>query len=436
MSARADNRVRNALVEGNKKRTVDTEAVRQSPRMSSITRKIHFYMMRRQLASIFWVMIATVLLCALAYVIWHELEVFQTLDIKYHRELRWDPQLRELFLYTSDTAGISTMELELYPFCLIFIIPAAVTGVFRLLGILFGWHGRSAHIRRILRPINDLALKADEISRLSFSEDKYQILEEAITHIDPSEMEGLHLGDSDLAGVEAAMNNLLRRMKESYSQQARFVNDASHELRTPIAIIEGYANMLDRWGTEDEKVLNESITAIKNESAHMKHLVEQLLFLARGDAGRTNLQLEEVSLRDMMQEIYEESLLIDEQHTYRYQTPEQPVLYQADSGLLKQAVRILVDNASKYTNQGDEIILSCGLEQGHPYMQVQDTGIGMAESDVIHMFDRFYRSDEVRRYKGTGLGLSISKWIIDKHKGHFEITSRSGIGTRIRIVLP
>jgi len=66
---------------------------------------------------------------------------------------------------------------------------------------------------------------------------------------------------------------------------------------------------------------------------------------------------------------------------------------------------------------------------------VQDNGIGMAEADIAHMFDRFYRSDEVRKYKGTGLGLSISKWIIDKHRGHFEITSRQELGTRIRIVL-
>jgi signal transduction histidine kinase len=68
-------------------------------------------------------------------------------------------------------------------------------------------------------------------------------------------------------------------------------------------------------------------------------------------------------------------------------------------------------------------------------MQVQDTGIGMSETDVSHMFERFYRSDEVRGYQGTGLGLSIAKWIVDKHQGHFEILSRTELGTRIRIVL-
>ena len=84
----------------------------------------------------------------------------------------------------------------------------------------------------------------------------------------------------------------------------------------------------------------------------------------------------------------------------------------------------------------DEIILSVGRnEEGKAYLQVQDTGIGMVEADVEHMFERFYRADDARKYKGTGLGLSIAKWIVDKHGGHFEILSRSELGTRIRIVL-
>ena len=145
------------------------------------------------------------------------------------------------------------------------------------------------------------------------------------------------------------------------------------------------------------------------------------------------MTFEDVCLNDIMREIYEESLMIDEDHIYRFIEKAEAVHLNADASMIKQAMRILVDNAAKYTQKGDEITLSVGYEEG-PYIQVQDTGIGMEEVDVKHMFERFYRADDTRKVQGTGLGLSIAKWIVDKHNGHFQITSRKEIGTRIRIV--
>ena len=321
------------------------------------------------------------------------------------------------------------------PLMIICIVFAALL-VFRLLWLLIVSLPRhSRKVRTILAPLNELALKADELSRMEFGEDKYHVLEDAIANLDADETSKLALGDSDLLGIEAAINNLLTRIREANRQQARFVNDASHELRTPIAVIGGYADMLARWGKNDEKVLSESITAIQTETERMKHLVEQLLFLARGDSGKTQLQKESVQLAALMKEAYEESVMIDEKHVYRFKDESEGYTMQADPGLLKQAVRILIDNAAKYTKEGDEIVLSCGQADGRPYLQVQDCGIGMAESDARHMFERFYRADKARSFEGTGLGLSIAKWIVDKHHGHFEVLSRQDIGTRIRIVL-
>ena len=276
-------------------------------------------------------------------------------------------------------------------------------------------------------------------SRLSFSEDKYQLIEDALEHIHPEQAEAerpLSFGDSDLVGVEAAMNNLLLRMRDTMRQQSRFVNDASHELRTPIAVIQGYANMLDRWGKTDEKILEEGISAIKNEADHMNYLVEQLLFLARGDSGRMSLNKQPVNTGELMREIYEESLMIDEDHRYRLMTEGESDEVSIDPGLMKQAVRILIDNAAKYTPKGEEILLSYGKnEKGSPYLQVQDLGQGISESELPHIFERFFRADEARGSAGTGLGLSIAKWVVDKHGGHFEVLSRKDLGTRIRIVL-
>ena len=304
-----------------------------------------------------------------------------------------------------------------------------------VMNVLFAYYGEYKKIKKTLSPINEIAIKADELSRLSFDESKFHTIENAIENISPAQTTRLSLGDSDLEGIEAAMNNMLSRMHDTYMQQQRFVNDASHELRTPISVIQGYANMLDRWGKEDEEILDESITAIKNESEHMNHLVEQLLFLARGDAGRNAMTFADVNLNDVMREIYEESLMIDEKHVYKYNETAENVHMNADASMIKQAMRILVDNAAKYTKEGDEIVISVGRnETGNSYIQVQDTGIGMAEVDVKHMFERFYRADDTRKVQGTGLGLSIAKWIVDKHNGHFEILSRKEIGTRIRIV--
>lgn len=339
--------------------------------------------------------------------------------------------LGSLFLATLGKFGfIAKIK---YPVLLIICIALFVLRLVFLIFVSAPAHNK--RIRTILEPLNELALRADELSRIEFSEDKYHLLENAISHLDADESSKLSLGDNDLLGIEAAINNLLTRIRESNRQQARFVNDASHELRTPIAVISGYADMLARWGRSDEKVLEESITAIRSETAHMKHLVEQLLFLARGDSGKTPLQKENVSLNALMQEAYEESVMIDENHVYRLETAPEDVIVQGDAGLLKQAVRILIDNASKYTKENDEIILRVCADGERKVLQVQDSGIGMAEADVARMFDRFYRADEARTYDGTGLGLSIAKWIIDKHKGYFEVLSRSDIGTRISVNL-
>lgn len=310
-----------------------------------------------------------------------------------------------------------------------------IEGILLLEELIFG----TARIRKILKPLNEIAEAANRLSDMAFDEEKFHNLEDAISKISPvASDERFHIGDNELQGLEEAINNLLDRMRDSYRQQARFVSDASHELRTPISVIQGYANMLDRWGKEDESVLDESIKAIKSESENMKNLVEQLLFLARGINGKTQLQITEFSLNDMMTEVFEESKMIDKNHLYKYIEKEKATVY-GDIGLLKQTARILIDNAVKYTDEGECIILKTGISsKEEPYFSVQDNGIGMDEDDVTHIFERFFRADtaRVRKNGGTGLGLSIAKWIIDNHKGYFSVLSRKDIGTRITVFLP
>ncbi|GAA0815461.1 sensor histidine kinase [Clostridium tertium] len=333
----------------------------------------------------------------------------------------------------------SVMIKEASTFLNLLIRVIAVIGIIELIMLLNEMIFGTSKNRRVLKPLNEIAETASRLSDIAFDEQKFQSLEDAIAKISPvTSDERIHIGDNELQGLEEAINNLLDRMRESYRQQARFVSDASHELRTPISVIQGYANMLDRWGKNDEEVLEESIAAIKSESENMKNLVEQLLFLARGINGKTQLKIVEFSLNDMMKEVLEESKMIDRYHIYTYIDSENINVY-GDISLLKQTARILIENAAKYTDKREEIILKCGKnDNNEPYFSIQDNGIGMDENDVVHIFERFFRADtaRVRKNGGTGLGLSIAKWIIDSHNGYFSVLSRKEIGTRITVFLP
>lgn len=299
----------------------------------------------------------------------------------------------------------------------------------------------AARIRRYLAPLDELAFKAHVLSNTTdFDQQAFTELENAINAISPAK-EGakVHTGNAEMVDLENSINSLLDRMRDSYRQQSRFVSDASHELRTPLAVLQGYVNMLDRWGKNDEKILEESIEAIKSETEHMKKLVEQLLFLARGDSGRTKLTMKNFSLNDMMLEVYEESSMIDTDHRYTFKPSPESITVYGDVSMLKQTARILLDNAAKYTPEGAEIVLKTTISDNEdPAFVIQDEGIGIAGSDVPHVFERFFRSDPARNKDGggTGLGLSIAKWIIDKHGGYFNVLSREDIGTRITVCLP
>lgn len=308
----------------------------------------------------------------------------------------------------------------------------------------------AARVRAELRPFDELAAKAQQVSELEkrLRSEPHRPpaalheLESAIGRLSPTAPGArLQTGTRELAGLEQAINDLLRRTHEAYRQQSRFVSDASHELRTPIAVVKGYADMLERWGKDDRKVLDEGIAAIRTETAHMSRLVEQLLFLARGDSGRMSLTLAPVELGALVREVAEESAMIHPACRWRCETGE-AVWVQADAALLKQAVRILTDNAVKYAapepGEAPSIRLRAGRDEaGVPCIEVQDAGVGIAAEDMPHVFERFFRADPARSTReGSGLGLAIAKWIVDRHGGHFDVFSRRGVGTRVTICLP
>ncbi len=350
---------------------------------------------------------------------------------------RWDMErMFENGFYVFD----GTHRLDLVPYKTpLIVVGGTIAGIELLIWLIEIPHSVN-RARRYLRPLDEIAQATRKLAELEEEQrlygNKIREAEEAISHFAPGQPDAkLYTGDRDLAGIENAVNTLLARIHQSYRQQIRFVSDASHELRTPISVIQGYADMLDRWGKEDGAILAESIHAIQSESENMKKLVEQLLFLARGDSGRNPLTMEELRLDQVVQEVYEEYMMIDEHHQWQLEAP-MSVQARGDGAMLKQAFRILADNASKYTPQGEKICLRAYYnEQGCPCMEVQDQGIGMSAEEASHIFERFYRADEARSHSGSGLGLAIAKWIVDRHGGHFEVLSREELGTRMTLVL-
>ena len=296
----------------------------------------------------------------------------------------------------------------------------------------------AAAIRRVLHPIQDLADAANRLG--SASTEALQTMTQQLGRIDDAHLDARLPVDGtqrELKALCMSINAMLDRIDQAYRAQARFVSDASHELRTPIAVIQGYANLLNRWGKDDPAAMQEAIDAILQETQSMTDLVEQLLFLARGDNDSLAVEPELFDLTAVAGQVVRDSQVIDQTHPMDVRW-DGPVYVNCDLGLIKQAVRILMDNAMKYTPAGGGIHVEVGQDGGYARLSVADEGIGISPEALPHIFDRFFRADEsrTRQTGGSGLGLSIAKWIAERHDGWIEVTSRQNAGTRMTLVLP
>jgi signal transduction histidine kinase len=301
-----------------------------------------------------------------------------------------------------------------------FVILLVVLVTYSIISLIIAIRVGSRTIKKMLIPINHMTAIAKSIS--------VKDLDKRLDVVDSHD---------ELKDLAETFNDMLNRIEASYEQQNRFVSDASHELRTPISVVQGYANLLSRWGKEDKAVLDESVTAIKNEAENMKNLVEKLLFLARADKNTQKLEKENFYVDELIDEILKDTKLITNNHNILNSQNDTAILL-ADKNLIKQALRIFIDNSIKYTPNGGTITINSSLKPNFINITIEDTGIGISEEDLPFIFDRFYRCDKARSRQsgGTGLGLSIAKWIIISHEGTTEVQSTMNIGTKIIISLP
>lgn len=271
-------------------------------------------------------------------------------------------------------------------------------------------------VHKLLKPIKDMTDKVKNINGAS--------LDRLDTNVAKDELKDLAL----------TFNEMLDRLELYMNQQKQFVSDASHELRTPIAIIQGYTEMLERWGKDDPAILEESIHSLSQETLNMKQLLEKLLFLSRSDKKTLKVEKELFNLSHLCQEVIKETSFIDDTHDMIPKIMDD-VMLSGDRGLIKELIRILVDNALKYTPEGGIVTLGCTLSKQNVILSIQDTGIGIASEHIPHLFERFYRIDEARNKStgGTGLGLAIAEQIIKVHGAQISVTSELNHGTSFLI---
>jgi heavy metal sensor kinase len=243
----------------------------------------------------------------------------------------------------------------------------------------------------------------------------------------------------ELQRLSETWNNMLERLEAAVKRLSQFTADASHELRTPITLIRATAELTLRRERSAE-TYREALRHIIDESDRTTRLIEDLLLLARADAGLPALPLDRVELTPLVRDVCEQGQLLAQarQLEISSEAPEQPVYVDANDPALRRLLLLLVDNAVKYTPAGGRITVSVGMEPSGATVTVRDTGIGIPDTALPHVFDRFYRVDESRNREagGVGLGLSIAQWIAERHHARLEAESVVGQGSAFRVRFP
>ncbi len=304
-----------------------------------------------------------------------------------------------------------------------------------LLGLLAVGIGGAWLVKRNLRPLTRVADTATRVSQLHLSSGQVALAErvpEADT--DPR---------TEVGKVGLALNELLDHVDEALNarheseQRVRqFVADASHELRTPLASIRGYAELTRKEPEPVPAGVVHAISRVESEAKRMSSLVDDLLLLARLDAGRP-LDQEDVDLTELVVNAVSDAHAASPQHKWRLDLPDEPVTVRGDSARLHQIVANLLGNARVHTLPGTTVLTSISREPGVVRLSVRDDGPGVPADQQSKVFQRFARGDSARTRTGgsTGLGLSIVAAVAGAHGGSVQLTSKPG-DTTFSVLLP
>jgi two-component system OmpR family sensor kinase len=285
-----------------------------------------------------------------------------------------------------------------------------------MLAALVGWTTAAA----ALRPLEQVTETALQISR---ADD----LSRRIPLSGPAQ--------GEVGRLILAFNETLERLENLFETQRRFLADVSHELRTPLTTILGNLDLMRKMGQLDA----ESLEAISSETQRMKRLVQDILVLTQAESGKLPLGKEEVELDTLVLEVFQQSKVLAKDRVEVHLGQEDQARVTGDRDRLKQVLLNLMSNAIEYTPPGGTVTLGLACVGDWARVSVTDTGVGIPQEELPHIFERFYRVDRSRRRTekgGAGLGLSIAYWITRSHDGRLEVASEVGKGTTFSVWLP
>ena len=241
----------------------------------------------------------------------------------------------------------------------------------------------------------------------------------------------------ELGRLAETFNAMIDRLKDTFQRINQFSIDVSHELKTPLTILKGETEVALRKEREkqDYQVLLKSNL---EEIDRMSCIIDDLLLLSKADTRKIKLDVEEVSLRDLILDVCMDMKVVADKKNVELEAKElEDIRLKGDELKLRRMLLNIVENAIKYSHAGGRVRVSSHANNGYAIIYVKDNGIGISEMDIKYIFDRFYRADRSRkRASGSGLGLSISRWIAEAHQGGIEVESQPAQGSMFTIKLP
>ncbi len=277
-----------------------------------------------------------------------------------------------------------------------------------------------AFTKRVLKPLETIAAKAFHVGKDNLTEGIFG-----------------GSGKDEIGILSRTLNNMLLRLKKAFESQKRFISDASHELKTPISILRArWENELDN--PEVSQDLKGKIAKDIEVLSKMSSMIDNLLMLSRTEEKGKNLRREFISLNGFLKDLIEDAKILTDLKKQELTYFGEEISLYGDKELLYRLFLNIMKNSVEYTPEEGKIEVCLKREENYAKIEIKDSGIGIPESELPHIFDRFFRveSSRSKTYGGSGLGLSIAKWIAEAHGGKIEVKSKVGKGTSVIVRLP